>query len=475
MKKLRIIPILICAFIGALIFSTPSCRKDCPIVDDPTDTLDTIDPVPPHDYGLDWPTWMFKHWVWEDESTQQSAQALVDDYLAHDIPVGAIIIDSPWETGYNTFDWDTSMYADPQAMVDYFHARDVKVFIWITGAINTDVQPEYNYARDNGYFMKQFSFSNGPAVVDWWKGSGSLIDWWNPDAVAWWKTLMDKTLDLGIDGWKVDGTDYYAVTTPYSPAQDGNVSRQDYSRKYYEIFHEYTRERLGKDRVNTARPIDNYGLSNNGGDFFSFADPATNWCGWVGDQDATFEGLVAALNNMYWSDDYGYLAFGSDIGGYREDNNFPGGRSKEVFIRWAQLGAFSPIMENGGGGEHRPWMFDQETEDIYRNLVLSHHDMIDYLMTNSETYFAEGRSLMEFFNNTDYSYMLGPDIFVAPMLEAGNSITVNFPAGEEWVYLYDKNVTYQGGQTHSLTVPLDEYPVFIKQGSIMITRLKSRS
>jgi hypothetical protein len=31
-----------------------------------------------------------------------------------------------------------------------------------------------------------------------------------------------------------------------------------------------------------------------------------------------------------------------------------------------QVMAFAPLMENGGGGEHRPWMFDDETLQIYR-------------------------------------------------------------------------------------------------------------
>ena len=63
----------------------------------------------------------------------------------------------------------------------------------------------------------------------------------------------------------------------------------------------------------------------------------------------------------------GYANFGSDIGGYRRG---PGklGRTKELFIRWAQLGAFSPLMENGGDKEHRPWKFDNnnETLNIYK-------------------------------------------------------------------------------------------------------------
>ena len=63
----------------------------------------------------------------------------------------------------------------------------------------------------------------------------------------------------------------------------------------------------------------------------------------------------------------GYVNFGSDIGGYRSDSTGLG-RTKELLIRWAQLGAFSPLMENGGNKEHRPWAFDNETLEIYKQL-----------------------------------------------------------------------------------------------------------
>ncbi|MCF8278106.1 MAG: T9SS type A sorting domain-containing protein [Flavobacteriales bacterium] len=413
-------------------------------------------------FNLPWPSWAFSHWVWEDESTQASALQVVDDYIARDIPVSAIIIDSPWETGYNTFEWDTTLFEDAQAMIDSLHARDVKVVMWITGIINIDEGAIYDYAKDQGYFMKQLPFDNNPAVVNWWKGDGSLIDWFNPDAVAWWKGLMDNMLDMGIDGWKCDGTDFSAIQTPWSDGANGFVSRLDYSHAYYQLHFDYTWEVLGDDRIIMARPIDNYGLADVGGDQVSFSPVQTGFAAWVGDQDATFEGLTWALNSMYHSYEMGYLSFGSDIGGYREDDNYPGGRSKELFIRWAQLGTFSGLMENGGGGEHRPWMFDQETEDIYRDLVEKRYNMLHYLMVNSESYFANGQSLMQFFNKTDYSYMLGPDIFVTPFLAEGTSITVNFPEGYEWIYLYDNNQVYTGGTTETFTVPYTEFPIFTK-------------
>lgn len=420
-------------------------------------------------YNLEWPAWVFSHWIWEDEGTRQSAQQLMDDYLAHDIPVGAIIIDSPWETAYNDFVVDETLYPDPQAMVDYFHAQNVKILFWITGIINTNVQPLYDSIAALDYFMKQ-NAGSGPAEIDWWKGTGSLIDLYNPDAVAWWKGMMDNMLDLGIDGWKCDGTDYFSIGAPYSPYQGGNVSRLNYSHAYYQLFHDYTREVLGNKRVNMTRPIDNYGEVDLGGDFFAFTPDDICFACWVGDQDGKWSGMKKALNNMYWSDQYGYFSFGSDIGGYREDTLYPvTGRNKELYIRWTQLGALSPLMENGSVG---PWMYDEETTNIYRRFAKFHTSLIPYLMTTGVDYYNNGEALMQFFNKTDYRFMLGPDIFVAPILAAGGNVTVNFPAGDNWVYLFDSTVVKTGGSSEALTFPLSEFPVYVRQGSAYADQIK---
>jgi len=417
-----------------------------------------------------WPDWAFTHWVWEDESTQASATALVDGYLARDIPVGAVIIDSPWATGYSTFEWDTERFPDPEGFVDDMHAKGVRVFVWTVPAINVDVQPLYDEAAEAGYFMKVNADAEGPGVIDWWKGQGSLIDYWNPEAVAWWHELLDKTLATDIDGWKCDGLDYNAIRIPYSPGAGRTIDRLEYSHAYYRDFHDYTREQLGKDRLNTLRPIDNYGAGI-GGDVAAFGPVDITWAGWVGDQDATFEGLVAALDNMYWSADYGYVAFGSDIGGYRANGEGPQGRSKEVFLRWAQQGAFVPVMENGGGGRHEPWAWDEETVDIYRTYVELHMALLPYLNEQGGIAFAEGRTLTPFVSRDDYSYFLGPDLFVAPMLASGTSRVVTLPEGD-WVWLFDDDVTGSEGDVLTLDVPLDRFPVFVRKGHPLLATLR---
>ncbi len=418
---------------------------------------------------LPFPEWVFHHWVWEDESTQLSAIELVDDYLARDIPVGAIIIDSPWETGYNTLEWDKSLFPDARAMINNFKSKNVRTLLWITGCVNNDVQPLYDSLLNANLFMKKNAAN--PALVEWWKGDGGLFDWYNPDLQAWWKKMMDPILDMGIDGWKCDGTDYYQLTAPYSPAKSGNVPRLEYSHAYYRFFYEYTREKLGNDRIIMSRPIDNYGFRGVSDDAVAFSPIDVTFAGWVGDQDATFKGLVDALDNLYYSAQYGYLIIGSDIGGYREDDTYPLSRSKELFIRWAQMGAFNPLMENGGGGEHRPWKFDEQTTDIYRKYVKMHYQLIPYLVEMSKKYMPQKKSLMRFLRRGDYAYYLGDDIFVSPILNKEGTVNVKFPSEGEWVYLFDQTKTFSAGTTWNTGFPIEAFPVFIRKGSELLSTL----
>lgn len=72
---------------------------------------------------------------------------------------------------------------------------------------------------------------------------------------------------------------------------------------------------------------------------------------------------------------------------------------------------------------------------------------------------------MTFLSKTDYRYLLGPDIFVAPMIAASMTRAVTFPSGNDWIYLFDKTKVHAGRSSATLNVPLTEYPVFLRKGS----------
>lgn len=57
------------------------------------------------------------------------------------------------------------------------------------------------------------------------------------------------------------------------------------------------------------------------------------------------------------------------------------------------------------------------------------------------------------------------------MLDAGTERTVAFPAGDDWVYLFNRARIFEGGTEETLTVPIEEFPVFLRQGSEIETDL----
>ena len=83
---------------------------------------------------------------------------------------------------------------------------------------------------------------------------------------------------------------------------------------------------------------------------------------------------------MFASAHMNYVNFGSDIGGYRTDGT-PQGRTKDIFLRWAAVGALSPLMENGGSGEHRPWMFGDDALEVYRGFAYLHEELRAFFLT----------------------------------------------------------------------------------------------
>src|SRR5512132_3751197 len=83
------------------------------------------------------PRWAFEPWISKDISSGPDTYDFVQGFFDRDIPVGAVVLDSPWETHYNTFPPNPARYPDFADMVSDLHAKDVRVVLWITQFVNS--------------------------------------------------------------------------------------------------------------------------------------------------------------------------------------------------------------------------------------------------------------------------------------------------------------------------------------------------
>ena len=62
------------------------------------------------------------------------------------------------------------------------------------------------------------------------------------------------------------------------------------------------------------------------------------------------------------------------------------------------------------------------------------------------------------------TYMFGPDLLVAPIMEAGaETREIYLPKGCRWVDAYTGE-TYEGGQTVTVPAPIGIIPVMMREG-----------
>jgi alpha-glucosidase (family GH31 glycosyl hydrolase) len=412
------------------------------------------------------PRWAFEHWVWEDNvNTRTSAEQLVQGYLDRSIPVSAVILDSPWETAYNTcvFDQTAARYPNAQTMINNFHAKNVKVIMWITAVVNTE-SPDYAAARAANVGV------NNSADISWWKGVGIHIDHTSTSAKTWWHGLLDKVLNMDVDGFKVDqGADY--VPAPVITSI-GSLTTDVFKKYYYADMFDYT---TGKNpqAVTVARA---YSAAQNG---FG-ASIAKSPISWQGDFDGDFSGISNQVNDIYTAAQAGYSAPGVEIGGYQGANP-----TKHSLIRYTQFAALTPLMENGGsnGGMtcHTPWYWDSiggnantQTTDIYRYFVSLHNELVPYLFSYDVEASLTGTSILRNTDIPNAQHMLGEEIFVSPLISDVTVKKIIFPASGEWIDYWNDSIVFTAGTTiQQYSSPLNRIPLFIKAGAIIPMNVKT--
>ncbi|NOY25925.1 MAG: hypothetical protein GXP62_08650 [Oligoflexia bacterium] len=284
------------------------------------------------------------------------------------------------------------------------------------------------------------------------------LDLSDPAAQEWAQDRMTDLLDIGFAGWMAD----YGEWVP----PDGVLANADPidNHNAYPLWWQATNRDLLSD-------LDATWFSRSGW----ISSPAMSPVTWGGDQRTSFDaddGFPTVIPLGIGLGIGGVSFFGSDIGGYSSIGNDPS--TKELWFRWAWLGAFSPIMRTHHGAlADQNVQFDTDKDTLAHWVTTSteHSLLFPYLRGLAALSESQGRPMVLHpglvYPGYDWAridaWLLGSALFVAPVTEEGaTGRDIELPPGDWYDWWTGQPAT--SGWTDA---DIDQISVFAASGTIV--------
>ncbi len=294
-----------------------------------------------------------------------------------------------------------------------------------------------------------------------------IPDLTNPAARSWFKALIKRNLlDLGIMGWMADFGEYLPADCVLFDGTPAELAHNLWPVLWAKVNYEALEEAGAFEEASYFMRAGYTG--------------SQRWCPlmWAGDQNVDWskdDGLPSVIPAALSLAMLGHGYHHSDLGGYT--TLFHLKRSKELFLRWAELSAFTMVMRSHEG--NRPatnWQFDsdQGTLEGLARMGRLRAAMAPYFKELARFCSSLGEPTLRPLFMADEGdealwriqdqFMAGNDLVVAPILKPGaTSRRLRLPAGR-WIQLWTGEEA-EGRRWLRGRGPLGQPPAYYRAGS----------
>lgn len=362
--------------------------------------------------------------------------------------------------------WNETRYPGHAEWVKQLNARGVRFLGYVNPYLCND-GTLYAEAKAAGYLATRADGSD--YLVDFGEFDCGVVDFTNPAAARWFeeRVIRGEMLDQGLDGWMADFGEYLPIDVTLANGVDAKLMHNAWPTLWAEA---------------NARAIAAAGRTGDAVFFMRAGYTGVQaHCPllWAGDQSVDFtrhDGLQTVICGALSSGLLGNAYHHSDIGGYT--SLFGNTRTPELFQRWAEMAAFTPMMRTHEG--NRP---DENFQFWQNDAVLAHFARMTRVFVALKPYVRElvdeaasrglplQRPLFLHYeqDRATYAiqdhYLYGRDLLVAPVHAADvTQWRVYLPQGDAWTHLWS-GTCYEGGQHVEVAAPLGEPPVFVRHGA----------
>ncbi|WP_026925191.1 glycoside hydrolase family 31 protein [Glycomyces arizonensis] len=397
--------------------------------------------------------------------SQADVKALAQRLRASAIPCDALWLDIEHMDGYRVFTWNRELFPEPEEML---RGLDEDGFRVVT-IVDPGVKAEPGYTVfDEAVERDVLCRTEGGDVYigQVWPGNTAFPDFATEEARQWWGERNALHVQSGLAGVWND------MNEPATGVIDPNGMRFGKGAHPHERYHnQYAllmamgtvtglREAMPRNRTFVLSRAGSAGIQRY----------AANW---MGDNIANWDHLRMSIAMATGFGLSGQPFVGADIGGFAGDTD------PELYARWMQYAALTPFCRNHtsiGSRDQYPWSYGEAVLNVVREALGLRYRLMPYIYTAFVQAAESGAPVQRplVFDHQhdpavvdiDDQYLFGPDLLVAPALEAGATARhVYLPAGH-W-YEWHTGQIHTGRRHLTAEAPMDRIPLFAHAGAVI--------